>query len=793
MKSLMRHWRWLLAVAVLLAVALSVPGSPLYLPAMLVSDRTYDGLPARHWMKALQSDDPEARGKAAFALGAIGAAAGESVPALAAALVEDADVNVRHQASLALSKMAPASRGAVAELAKARRDDDLLVRRNAAVALYRLGEEARPAVPALIRALGDETNDALLPTVLQSVHESVALALGRASAGTADGVPALLAALESHSSDRLPRAVAAALGDVGPEARAAVPKLVELLHDDEADIRLAAEEALKKVGGAKPAPTADPELPEGERKYLWEVENLGNHLNKDGFAALAKALAAEDAKALSRLLADDFAGADLRDPVAVRSSTEYAQVERLDDAGRPPAPLSRDGFVARLLSFRKPFGAGRPQVKLVMMTLGPADRGNLDGPWRGNAQLRLHGEHARGAPAEVVAVIGYEVPRPTPEALAKPGWLRAATVRSVFTAKAPRYLFADATKARGLDASRLHDNWHSVAFHASTGGAYVCDFDRDGALDVLLTDVTGSALYRGKPAGGFEDVTERVGLGKGGLTAAATAWIDIDGDGWDDLIVGLRVFRNVEGRAFEEYTGRARLGIPHDATNLVVADYDRDGRLDVYVARTGKLGRRSWLEGHCANAKGNLLLRNKGGWAFENVTRAAGAGGDRRSTFTAAWLDADGDGWPDLHVPNEFGDGVLLINTRDGKFRPQRLADRPADFGTMGLAVGDVDNDGRIDVYCANMYSKAGTRVIGNLKPDAFPPQTMEKFRRFVAGSQLHLNRGGMKFEQAGQKMRIAAVGWAYGTALADLDNDGFLDVYGTAGYVSRDRDEPDG
>jgi hypothetical protein len=111
----------------------------------------------------------------------------------------------------------------------------------------------------------------------------------------------------------------------------------------------------------------------------------------------------------------------------------------------------------------------------------------------------------------------------------------------------------------------------------------------------------------------------------------------------------------------------------------------------------------------------------------------------------------------------------------------------------MGLAVGDVDNDGRIDIYCANMYSKAGTRVIGNLKPDAYPPPVMEKFRRFVAGSQLHLNKGDLAFDHVGAQKQLAAVGWAYGPVLADLDGDGFLDVYATAGYMSRDRDKPDG
>jgi hypothetical protein len=65
--------------------------------------------------------------------------------------------------------------------------------------------------------------------------------------------------------------------------------------------------------------------------------------------------------------------------------------------------------------------------------------------------------------------------------------------------------------------------------------------------------------------------------------------------------------------------------------------------------------------------------------------------------------------------------------------------------------------------------------------------------RTFVAGSQLYRNRGGLRFEKVGQKCQVSAVGWAYGAALADLDNDGFLDLYATCGYVSQSRDEPDG
>jgi hypothetical protein len=535
------------------------------------------------------------------------------------------------------------------------------------------------------------------------------------------------------------------------------------------------------------------ELPVAERQYLWEIEHHGNVLVKHGFGPLAAALKNADAGALSQLLVDDFAGADLRDPQRVRVAGDFAQVERLQDAGHPPLPLGRDAFVARLLQLRKVFAGGPPHVKLALMTLHPRRRGQLDGAWEGTAQLRLYGEHAPGAPAEVVVSLRYGLPRPTEAVLARAGWLRAAAIQQAQQAKAPRYLFAEVARQRGLDGSKLHDNWTSPSLQTTPGGAYVCDFDRDGILDVLITDVNGNALYRGRADGTFEDVTERCGLPRPAGASSVAAWVDLDGDGWEDLLLGGRVYRNEGGKHFTDYTDRCNLRLPADATGLVVADYDRDGRLDVYVTRSGRPRGQSWLSGKSGESQGNFLYRNRGGWQFEDVTRASGTLGGHRSTFTAAWLDANNDGWPDLYVPNEFGDGVLLINRRDGTFAEHALADRPADFGSMGLAVGDVDNDGTIDIYSANMYSKAGMRIMANLAADAYPAPVLAKMRRFVAGSQLHLNRGELKFEQVGARMQVAAVGWAYGACLADLDNDGWLDLHATAGFVSRSRDDPDG
>jgi HEAT repeat protein len=791
------------AVVLLAGFAVVIPGSPLYLPNWLVLRGQHEGRSARSWMRDLKDPDVEARQTAAKALGTIGPDAAEAVPALVEALLGDHDRGVRIASSFALTRMDPAApemAAAVPDLAKGLTDADPLVRMNVALALLRLEGRARPAAEALIRAVRDDNNQTNADIFYCTVQDMAALALGRS--GSPEAVPALSQALSIARTGEARQILLSALGECGAGALSVLPQMKPFLQDNSEEVRQAAADALKRIDGKTYSVTladdgpSDLQLPDKARLYLWEIEHHGNLLVKYGFGPLAQALKNADTEALSRLLADPFAGADMREPKSVRAKSGATEIERLQDAGKPPLPLDRVAFAARLLDLRKIF-TGTPQVKLALMNLGPKQRGQLDGAWEGTAQLRLNGEHAPGAPAEVIVWLHYELPQPTEEALARPGWLRGAAIRQTLVSRAPNYLFAEVANQRGLKTAWLYDNWKidftQVTPQVTPGGVYVCDFDRDGVLDVLVTDVNGNALYRGRPDGTFEDVTDRVGLPRRAASNTSAAWIDIDGDGWDDLLLAGKVLRNTAGQKFEDYTARCNLRLPRDASALLVADYDHDGKLDLYVTRGARPGKRSWLQGRSADSHGNFLYRNKGGWQFEDVTVASGASGGHRSTFTAGWLDANNDGWPDLHVPNEFGDGVLLINNRDGTFSPRPLANRPADFGTMGIAVGDVNNDGHIDIYCANMYSKAGTRVVANMAPDAYPADVMEKMRRFVAGSQLHLNRGGDRFDQAGPPMQVAGVGWAYGACLADLDNDGWLDIYATAGFVSRNRDEPDG
>jgi hypothetical protein len=540
-------------------------------------------------------------------------------------------------------------------------------------------------------------------------------------------------------------------------------------------------------------------LPSAEREYLWDLEHHGNVLSSHGFRALADALRKEDTAALTALLSADFTGQVPRQPREVRLNADFAQVVRQEDTGEKPLLLDRSQFVSRLLTYRRLF-AKPPQVKLALMALAPTVRGDLSSVWQGTSQLRMWGEVAAGKPGEVVLYLQYRLPCPTEETLKQNGWLRSCTILQSHEARASRYLLRDVTAERGINPKRFYDNWTCAAGQpllTITGGVYLCDYNRDGLLDLLVTDVTGIVLYKGQPGGKFEDVTLRVDLpttlSMRSEVEVLAVFADLNGDGWEDLILGNQIFRNDKGQKFTDVTWQTNLRLPRDASGIALADFDRDGRIDLYVTRPGVGKADSWIEGRSGRVEGNYLLRNMGNWKFQDVTIPSGAGGDRRSTFSAVWFDADNDGWPDLYVINEFGNGVLLHNEGHGHFTERSLLQGVGDFGSMGVTCGDIDNDGNIDLYVANMYSKAGNRIIGNLRPDTYKPEVMTQLRNFVAGSQMYLNRDGLRFEPVGRKYQVSAIGWAYGAALVDLDNDGWLDLYATCGFVSKSRSEPDG
>ena len=550
-------------------------------------------------------------------------------------------------------------------------------------------------------------------------------------------------------------------------------------------------------------------LAEKERKLIWEFEHHGNILNQFALKDLQSAIVARDMDAVRFHLDPGFSG---RVPeltaggLVAERRLEFASAIRWDAKGGQRRMVEGDEFMNWLRSELKPF-AGKFAVKFSLISFQPRVREDITGEWTGKVRVRLAGEGENGAPAETMWFMDIAVAKPDKERLKQGKWLKGASVTRTKIARAGAYLMADVAKERGIDVDSLYDTWTTdlAKDQANPGGVYVCDFNRDGHVDVLIAEIAiagkkvqGTRLYRGSKDG-FQDAGESLGLKLPDVYNAA--FMDIDGDGWEDLILneGL-VYRNVEGKRFEDVSARSNLGEVGDLvangiiSQFAIADYDRDGRVDIYVFRvegTPKSG--SWIEGHTTDRSRNRLLRNVGDWKFEDVTAATGTDGGLRSTFSTVWFDANNDNWPDMYVIHEFGTGVLLLNKEGKSFESRELFDGISTFGAMGLTVGDMNNDTHVDLYVGKMYSKAGQRVFGNLLDDAYDAEVMQKLHRMVEGSELFSNNGGLKFESHGDDYDISAVGWAYAPAVVDLDNDGFLDLHATTGFISRTRQRPDG
>jgi hypothetical protein len=539
-------------------------------------------------------------------------------------------------------------------------------------------------------------------------------------------------------------------------------------------------------------------LPKAVQTYLWELEHHHNLLQAYGFRALCDAISGADGAAVEKHLASGFVGRVLQQPEEVGVETKTLSLRRQKQATQPPRQVDRAGFVQWLLDQRKPFGK-TPKAKFDVMNVTPPSQEQFDGTWRIYCVLRIWGDSATGGPAETTARALLEVERPTKQRLARPAWLLSATVEQVSAVRSAQRLFVDVTEKSGIRTDILHDNWKEEKKIINTGGLYACDFNRDGYVDLFVVDLRTSTtkLYRGMPEGKFLDVTTEVGLPHSPDPTGRAAIIDYDNDGWEDILCPHQriVYRNVQGSYFEDGTRTTNVLQLIDGnllTGLIPCDYNNDGLIDIYATRSQRQTG-SWLESRTPGGGQCQLLRNKGNGQFEDVTKQTGAGGEGLSVFTAAWLDYNQDGWPDVYLINEFGNGVLLENQGGRKFVEREIGAGPTDFGSMGLSAGDINNDGLIDIYSSDMYSKAGSRVIGNLPPGYYPDGVMAQIRRLVAGSQLHLNRGNGRFESVGKEFQVNGVGWSWGSSLADLDNDGWLDLYVTAGFMSRDRSKPDG
>ncbi len=344
-------------------------------------------------------------------------------------------------------------------------------------------------------------------------------------------------------------------------------------------------------------------------------------------------------------------------------------------------------------------------------------------------------------------------------------------------------------------------------------GIAVGDANGDGLEDIYVAQPYGfpNRLFLARGDGTFYDATEESGLGILEDTQQAL-FADVDNDGDQDLIVGTStgplLFLNDGKGHFTRQPGAFRFarGLQGAPMSMVMADYDRDGFLDLYLcvysfyygAGEAKAGTPTPYY-DAVNGPPNVLFHNDGHGSFVDVTQETGldAGNDRFS-FAAAWGDYDGDGWPDLVVTNDFGRKNLYHNLgrHDGKVTFEDVAAKAGvedHAAGMSILFFDYDGDGRPDIYAGQMWSDSGLRITASpaFMPDA-PPAVRALYRHHARGNSLLRNRGDGTFEDVSLQARANMGRWSWSTGALDFDSDGWEDLYAVSGMVTREGSQRD-
>jgi hypothetical protein len=356
------------------------------------------------------------------------------------------------------------------------------------------------------------------------------------------------------------------------------------------------------------------------------------------------------------------------------------------------------------------------------------------------------------------------------------------------------------------------------------GGIALGDYDHDGLCDLYFTRPHGGGrLYRNLGGFKFADATESAGLAMEGSWCIGASFGDLNNDGLLDLYVCAygsenRLYLNRGDGTFLERARACGLHLMGANVKMAFADYDLDGDLDAYLVtnRREPIGRpkieyegspgsytvkeryrelvsvinlpngeqKFTKAGQFDHLFKNLLMET-GELRFADVSQSAGIAGPDHG-LDVTWWDYDADGYPDLYVSNDFTDPDKFYRNRgDGTFENILGSALPhTPWFSMGSATGDLNNDGRLDLIVADMSATSHYREkisMGAMDAVAWFLDTADP-RQYMRNA-VYLNTGTSRFLEAAHLTGLASSNWTWSMKIADLDEDGFEDVFATNGF----------
>ena len=344
-------------------------------------------------------------------------------------------------------------------------------------------------------------------------------------------------------------------------------------------------------------------------------------------------------------------------------------------------------------------------------------------------------------------------------------------------------------------------------------GVAVGDIDNDGLPDIFFAgNMVSSRLYRNKGGMRFDDITTSAHVGTTRWATGVTM-VDINNDGWLDIYVSVSgppssraedrrnlLFINNHDRTFTESAAAYGIADTNFTTHAVFLDYDGDGCLDLFLLNNAPQDfSRGALINHPSGMRGdtpgshNVLYHNNCHGGFTDVTEKAGILSEAGFGLGVAVADLNGDGRPDIYISNDGApNDVVYINNGDGTFSNHAAKSiKHGSFAGMGVDIGDFNNDGFPDILQVDMLPPSLARrkqVGGNATYRGMLEARGRGIRDDYDINSLQLNNGLSAegdpiFSEIGRMAGVSATDWSWSALFADFDNDGLKDIFIGNGY----------